>query len=124
MPMSVTGSFGTPASTAKTCGLGDVCMGAKLSPHGEQWLGQSVAKNTYVNRTFKVKERDEQSQAIAADLEFVRVRVVVESGNHAEEFCEVWISLHLSMMRASRLDPRQRPGQGGRKVATGARWLG
>jgi hypothetical protein len=46
-------------ATAKTCGLGDVCMSAKLSLNGEQWLGQPVAKDADVNCSLKVEERDE-----------------------------------------------------------------
>jgi hypothetical protein len=64
-------------------------MGAKLSSHSEQWFGQSITIDTDVNRPLKFEQRDKQSQSVATYLELMRVSVVVEDANHAEELYEV-----------------------------------
>jgi len=97
-------------AAAKACGLRDVRVGAKLSLNGEQRLGQPVAKDADVNCILKVEECDEQAQAVATDLERMRVRVVVEGGNHSEELCKVWFTPFEHDVCEPPNAPDQRPG--------------
>ena len=114
---------GLEAAT-KACGLRDVCMSAKLSLHGEQRLGQPVAKDADVNCTLNVEERDKQAQAVAADFERMRMRVVVEGGNHSEELREVCFVPFKHGVREATYGPKLNDPSRGTRELQPERWLG